>query len=70
MLQRREIEIAWQNEYEAIVQSGLEAGELLVTTPLGQITSGIRVTAAAPRDETSGLATKAASGSTGTEASP
>ncbi|MBT8077765.1 MAG: efflux RND transporter periplasmic adaptor subunit [Gammaproteobacteria bacterium] len=44
ILRRRDIEIAWQNDFEAVVRSGLEPGVDLVTTPLGQVTSGIRVT--------------------------
>jgi RND family efflux transporter MFP subunit len=43
VLQRREIEIAWQNGQDAIVSTGLKHGDLLVTTPLGQVTSGVRV---------------------------
>jgi len=43
ILRRKDIEIAWQNDVEAIVESGLEPGSELVTTPLGQVTSGIRV---------------------------
>lgn len=43
LLQRKDIEIAWQNDVEAIVASGLGPGEALVTTPLGQVTSGLRV---------------------------
>lgn len=43
ILQRRDIDISWQNDSEAIVGKGLEAGADLVTTPLGQVTSGIRV---------------------------
>jgi len=42
-LQRRNIEIAWQNDQDAVVKNGLAEGELLVTTPLGQVTSGVRV---------------------------
>lgn len=41
---RREIEIFWQNEEFALVNSGLEAGEILVLTPLGQVNSGTLVT--------------------------
>ena len=44
ILRRRDIEIAWQNDDEAVIGAGLEPGDLLVTTPLGQVTSGIRVT--------------------------
>jgi RND family efflux transporter MFP subunit len=43
MLQRRDIDIAWQNDDEAIVRRGLDHGDNLVTTPLGQVTSGVRV---------------------------
>jgi len=44
ILRRREIEIAWQNNDEAVIGAGLEPGDILVTTALGQVTSGIRVT--------------------------
>jgi len=43
LLQRRNIEIAWQNETEAVIANGLTAGDELVTTLLGQVTSGTRV---------------------------
>lgn len=43
VLRRRDIEIAWQNDKEAIISAGLTSGDTLVTTPLGQVTSGIRV---------------------------
>lgn len=43
VLQRREVEIAWQNQDEALVSYGLAAGEQLVLTPLGQVSSGTRV---------------------------
>ena len=43
VLQRRDIEIAWQNERDAIIKAGLADGDSLVTTPLGQVTSGVRV---------------------------
>jgi len=43
VLIRREIDIAWQNTTEALVGSGLEAGDRLVVTTLGQVTSGLRV---------------------------
>jgi RND family efflux transporter MFP subunit len=46
ILRRRDIEIAWQNDDEAIIEAGLEPGDVLVTTALGQVTSGIRVTVA------------------------
>ena len=43
VLQRRNIGIAWQNQTEAVIDSGLVEGDLLVVTPLGQVTSGVRV---------------------------
>jgi hypothetical protein len=43
ILRRRDIEIDWQNDVEAIIGAGLSPGDVLVTTPLGQVTSGIRV---------------------------
>ena len=51
LLQRRNIEIAWQNDYEAVITSGLESGDQLVITPLGQVTSGIRVSILGEEDE-------------------
>lgn len=45
LLQRRDINITWTSGERAIVQSGLEAGDQLVLTPLGQVTSGVRVSA-------------------------
>jgi len=45
VLQRRNIEISWQNDRDAIVKHGLGDGDILVTTPLGQVTSGVRVSA-------------------------
>ncbi len=45
VLQRRDIEITWQNDQDAIVKTGLGDGDILVTTPLGQVTSGVRVSA-------------------------
>jgi RND family efflux transporter MFP subunit len=43
VLRRRDVDILWQNEREAIVATGLAAGDRLVTTSLGQVTSGVRV---------------------------
>jgi RND family efflux transporter MFP subunit len=43
ILRRVNIEIAWQNDDEAVIGAGLQSGDVLVTTPLGQVTSGIRV---------------------------
>jgi len=61
ILQRRDVEIAWQNDKDAIIAAGLEHGDALVTTVLGQVTSGIRVSIAGatgngrkPADKTEG----------------
>lgn len=43
VLERKEIQIEWQNEDIAIIKSGLKVDELLVITPLGQVTSGTPV---------------------------
>ncbi|MDX1406127.1 MAG: efflux RND transporter periplasmic adaptor subunit [Woeseiaceae bacterium] len=51
ILRRRDIEIAWQNDVEAIISAGLEAGDMLVLTPLGQVTSGIRVSVVGERGD-------------------
>ena len=52
-LQRRPIEIAWQNGVDALVAAGLRAGDALVITPLGQVTSGtpVRVAGSGPRSQ-------------------
>ena len=42
-LQRRDIEIRWQSGSESIIASGIEFGDRVVTTPLGQVTSGTRI---------------------------
>ncbi len=43
VLERREIEIAWQNSKEALIRKGVSAGEQLVLTPLGRVSSGTPV---------------------------
>ncbi len=43
LLQRREVEVLFQNPSETIIRSGLKAGDTVVTSPLGQVTSGTRV---------------------------
>lgn len=43
LLQRTEINIAWQNSAEALIESGLQGGDQLVLTSLGQVSSGSRV---------------------------
>lgn len=42
-VQRREVEIGWQNEEEALIVAGLAPGDHLVTTTLGQVVSGTPV---------------------------
>ena len=52
LLQRREVAVAWRNDAEALIASGLQAGDVLVTSALGQVYSGtpVRVAGdAAPR---------------------
>lgn len=43
LLQRTEIEVAWQNNHESLINSGLKPGNQLVLTPLGQVSSGTPV---------------------------
>ena len=50
ILQRRDVEITWQNDKDAIITPGIEHGDALVTTVLGQVTSGIRVSIAGATD--------------------
>ena len=40
VLKRKNITIAWQSEEVAVIKTGLEVDQLLVLTPLGQVTSG------------------------------
>ncbi|GAA5315612.1 MAG: efflux RND transporter periplasmic adaptor subunit [Candidatus Pelagadaptatus aseana] len=44
VLQRQPVTIGFQNDSVAFIESGLNAGDRLVTSPLGQVTSGTRVT--------------------------
>ncbi|MGI9202928.1 MAG: efflux RND transporter periplasmic adaptor subunit [Woeseiaceae bacterium] len=43
LLRRKNVVIAWQNDSDAIISEGLKHGDQLVTTALGQVTSGLRV---------------------------
>lgn len=43
LLEHREIEVAWQNSHEALIKKGIKAGEQLVLTPLGRVSSGTPV---------------------------
>ena len=42
ILVRRPVTIAWQNKQDAVVSTGVSAGDLVVITPLGQVPSGTR----------------------------
>jgi len=43
VLKRKDVELRWQNSQQSIIARGLEAGEQLVLTPLGQVSSGTPV---------------------------
>ncbi|KXI29943.1 efflux RND transporter periplasmic adaptor subunit [Paraglaciecola hydrolytica] len=43
VLKRKDIVIRWQNSQQSIIASGLEFGQQLVLTPLGQVSSGTAV---------------------------
>lgn len=43
VLRRQEVNISWQNDKVAIISDGLNDGDILVNTPLGQVNSGTRV---------------------------
>ena len=43
VLRRQEVSIMWQNGEDALIGSGLNLGDQLVVTTLGQVTSGTRV---------------------------
>ena len=42
-LQRQSVDVLWRDQNTSIIKSGLKSGQQLVTTLLGQITSGTRV---------------------------
>ncbi|MGB5324928.1 MAG: HlyD family efflux transporter periplasmic adaptor subunit [Pseudomonadales bacterium] len=51
---RRQISIAWQNQSDALIGKGLERGEQVVLTPMGQVVSGTPVKVVqdtAPRED-------------------
>ncbi|MBH0058597.1 efflux RND transporter periplasmic adaptor subunit [Pseudoalteromonas sp. SWXJZ94C] len=43
VLKRKDIQLTWQNATQAMVKTGLQANDRLVTTPLGQVSSGTQV---------------------------
>ena len=55
VLQRKQVSIGWQDDSQAFIEEGLDEGEQLVITPLGQIASGtpVRVVDEAPRSRRS-----------------
>lgn len=66
VLQRKQVSIGWQDDSQAFIEEGLEAGDFLVTTPLGQIASGtpVRIVDESPRSRRSlagGASTSASS---------
>ena len=42
-LVRRDITVRWRNQQDAVIASGLKEGDLLVTTALGQVSTGTPV---------------------------
>lgn len=50
LLMRKDIELGWQNGRESIIKKGLSAGDELVLTPLGQVSSGTPVAIAGQKD--------------------
>ncbi len=57
LLMRKDIKLGWQNGSESIVIAGLKAGEQLVLTSLGQVSSGtpVAVEEQAPTGENTGF---------------
>lgn len=43
LLQRKDVDVAWSNSEDALISAGLNAGDTLIVTALGQVTSGTRV---------------------------
>ena len=50
VLLRRPVELLWKNEQEAVIKSGLKAGDKLVITALGQVSSGTAVSIAGDKE--------------------
>ncbi|WP_286237872.1 efflux RND transporter periplasmic adaptor subunit [Neptuniibacter halophilus] len=48
VVQRRDIRIGWQDEQQALISEGLQAGDQLVLTTLGQVVSGTPVSIRQP----------------------
>ena len=56
VLLRKEVELLWKNKTEAIIKSGLQANDMLVTTALGQVSSGTPVSIAGNAGEQNRMA--------------
>lgn len=54
LLRRKDVVIAWQNDNDAIISDGIMHGDQLVITPLGQVTSGLRVAVAGAQSPNGG----------------
>lgn len=50
-LQRQEVTLGWQDDDFSVVQQGLQPGDQLVLTPLGQVASGTLVSLRTPAEE-------------------
>jgi RND family efflux transporter MFP subunit len=58
VLKRKDVELRWQNSQQSIIAKGLEAGEQLVLTPLGQVSSGTPVSIKGEETEDTDKATR------------
>ncbi|MEO0366906.1 MAG: efflux RND transporter periplasmic adaptor subunit [Pseudomonadota bacterium] len=71
LLNRRKVDVLWQNDTESIVAGGVSGGEQVVTTQLGQVTTGTRVQVLnAPDQDRSDARTGGRSGSPGVAGAP
>lgn len=43
LLEKREVKLLWQNDNDSIISQGLNEGDELIITPLGQVSSGTQV---------------------------
>ncbi|MEL7024196.1 MAG: efflux RND transporter periplasmic adaptor subunit [Pseudomonadota bacterium] len=71
LLNRRKVDVLWQNDTESIVAGGVSGGEQVVTTQLGQVTTGTRVQVLnAPDQDRSDASTGGRTGSPGVAGAP
>jgi hypothetical protein len=54
-LKRQTVTVLYRGETESVIASGLEVGQEVVTTALGQLTSGTLITVQAPPAEVNAL---------------